>query len=79
MAIKTTYNYKGLEVTEAIIRVERLFGSSKDGWDSLVKVYNKDYSNPIDEFNFQVPFKEDERGYKTIYDALMAKFDGVEI
>lgn len=79
MAITTTYNYKGLEVNEAIIRVERLFGSSKDGWDSLVKVYNKDYSNPIDEFNFKAEFKEDERGYITIYKALVEKFGGIEI
>ena len=79
MAIKTTYNYKGLEVNEAIIRVERLFGSSKDGWDSLVKVYNKDYSNPIDEFNFKSEFKEEERGYITIYKSLTEKFGGIEI
>lgn len=79
MAIKTIYSYKGLEVTEAIIRVERLFGSSRDGWDSLVKVYSKDYSNPIDEFNFKVEFKEDERGYITIYKSLTEKFGGIKI
>ena len=113
MAIKTDYNFKGIEVKDAIIRVIRIFGSSKEGWNSLVGVYTQtkeiipavekveqvgfpdeaNYVAPIEakesyevirdnlieEFNFQVPFKEDERGYKTIYEALMSKYGGVEV
>ena len=41
MAIKTNYNFKGIQVPEAIIRVDRLWGSSKEGWTALVGVYNK--------------------------------------
>ena len=41
MAIKTTYNYKNIEVKDAIIRVDRLWGSSKEGWTALVGVYTK--------------------------------------
>lgn len=41
MAIKTKYNFKGIQVPEAIIRVDRLWGSSKEGWTALVGVYNK--------------------------------------
>ena len=41
MAIKATYNFKGIKVPEAIIRVDRLWGSSKEGWTALVGVYNK--------------------------------------
>ena len=41
MSIKTTYNFKGVEVKDAIIRVDRLWGSSKEGWTALVGVYNK--------------------------------------
>ena len=40
MAIKTNYNFKGIEVKDAYIRVDRLWGSSKEGWNSLVGVYN---------------------------------------
>lgn len=110
MAIKTTYNFKGVEVKDAIIRVDRLWGSSKEGWTALVGVYiqtkeivpavekveqigfpgepnyvapveAKDsyeviINNLIEEFNFQAPFKEDERGYETIYKALMDKYGG---
>lgn len=113
MAIKTDYNFKGIEVKDATIRVIRIFGSSKEGWNSLVGVYTQtkeiipavekveqvgfpdepNYVAPIEakesyeivrdnlieEFNFQVPFKEDERGYKTIYEALTAKYGGVEV
>lgn len=41
MSIKTKYNFKGIEVKDAIIRVDRLWGSSKEGWTALVGVYNK--------------------------------------
>ena len=41
MAIKTNYNFKGIEVKDAYIRVDRLWGSSKEGWTALVGVYNK--------------------------------------
>ena len=113
MSIKTNYNFKGIEVKDVTIKVIRIFGSSKEGWNSLVGVYTQtkeiipavekveqvgfpgdpNYVAPIqakesyevisdnliEEFNFQAPFKEDERGYKTIYEALMAKYGGIEI
>lgn len=42
MSIKVeNYNFKGIQVPEAIIRVDRLWGSSKEGWTALVGVYNK--------------------------------------
>lgn len=41
MSIKTNYNFKGINIPEAIIRVDRLWGSSKEGWTALVGVYNK--------------------------------------
>jgi len=40
MAIKTNFNYKGIEVKDAVIKVNRLFGSKQEGWNSLVGVYN---------------------------------------
>ena len=41
MAIKVDkYNFKGIEVKDAIIKVNRLFGSKQDGWNSLVDVYH---------------------------------------
>lgn len=87
MAIKVAnYNFKGVSIKDAIIRVERLFGSSKEGWNSLVTVTFENKENPenivfeqIEDFNFQAPFNKDERGYVTIYKALMDKFEGTEV
>ena len=95
MAIKTNYNFKGIEVKDAYIRIDRLFGSSKEGWNSLVGVYNttvevveatddteattKEVLNLIEEFNHQASYKEDERGYVSVYNSLTEKFGGVEI
>lgn len=121
MAIKTNYNFKGIEVKDATIRVIRIFGSSKEGWNSLVGVYTTTketipaveevteqrlvteaaeeveavYETVIvteakeayevtrdellEEFNFQVPFNKDERGYETIYKALTAKYGGEQV
>ena len=95
MAIKTNYNFKGIEVKDAIIRVINLSGSSSRGWDSLVGVYNtiietvpatdeqeeatREVVNLIEEFNHSVDFKEDERGYVTVYKSLIEKYGGVEV
>ena len=40
MSIKTNYNFKGIEVKDVVIRIDRLWGSSKEGWTALVDVYN---------------------------------------
>lgn len=98
MAIKTTYDFNGIEVKDAIIKIERIFGSRAEGWNSLINVYvirqepttvtNEDGTTEeklidvykkIDEFNFSVPFKEEERGYKTLYTALIEKYGGERV
>ena len=95
MAIKTNYNFKGIEVKNAIIRLINLSGSSSRGWNSLVGVYNttvetipatdeqeevtREVMNLIEEFNHSVDFKEDERGYVTVYKSLTEKFGGEEV
>jgi hypothetical protein len=98
MAIKTDYNFKGINVLDATIRIIRVFGSSREGWSSLVGVYNttietieakefepaieastKEVLNLLEEFNFNVPFSEDKRGYKSLYEGLMAKYGGVRV
>jgi hypothetical protein len=39
MSIQTTYSLYNVQVPGAIIRVDRLWGSSKEGWTALVGVY----------------------------------------
>lgn len=94
MAIKTNYMFRGVEIPGATLRVIRIFGSSKEGWNSLVGVYNTELKyiptefereealeevlNLIEEFNFQTPFSANERGYISVYKALQERFGGVE-
>ena len=113
MSIKTKYNFKGILIPEVTIRVIRIFGSSKEGFNSLVGVYittketvpaveavsqigfpgEANYvaevkaveahevtkEELIEDFTFQVPFNVDERGYETVYKALMAKYGGEQV
>jgi hypothetical protein len=88
MSIKTTYNFHNVSIHNAIIKIDRLWGSSKEGWTSLVGVYTTEIvpavdgqpettrMNKITDFNRHVPYKADERGYVTSYEALMAEFGG---
>jgi hypothetical protein len=94
MAIKTNYNFKGIEVKDAYIRIDRLFGSSKEGWNSLVCVYNttietveateeteattKTVFNKLEEFNFNAAYNENERGYVSLYNAIKEKYSGID-
>lgn len=39
MAIQTNYDFNGLTIHNAYVRIDRLWGSSKEGWNSLVGVY----------------------------------------
>lgn len=81
MSIKTNYNFKGIEIENAIIRIIRIFGSSKEGWNSLVGIYSttKDAENLIEEFNHKVEYNENENVYETIYNSLTVKYGGIKI
>lgn len=39
MSLKTNYNFKGIDLPNAIIKINRLWGSSKEGWTALVGVF----------------------------------------
>lgn len=39
MAISKSIDFKGLPVSAAYIRVNRIFGGKKEGWNALVMVY----------------------------------------
>ena len=74
MSLKTNYNFKGIEVKDAVIRVDRLWGSSKEGWTALVGVYNlkqevqsADEESGIEECIKTVYNKIDEFNYSVPY------------
>ena len=39
MAIRGQYAFRGLNVPDGFVRIERMWGSPREGWDMLVHVY----------------------------------------
>jgi hypothetical protein len=58
MSIKTTYNLYNVQIPNAIIRIDRLWGSSKEGWTALVGVYTTEVIPAISAVG-----EEGEEGY----------------
>ena len=115
MTIKTNYDFNGIEIPNAIIRIDRLWGSSREGWTALIGVYIEKEAPAVAEvteeqivtdeegvettstvivaegrdayteliqitdFNRSCQYKENERGYVSMYQALTDEFGGVEI
>lgn len=76
MAIQCNYDFNGILIPNAYIRVDRVTGSSKEGWNSLVGVYNVvgDEKKLITQFNKSTSYSENERGYVSLYNALKADY-----
>ena len=85
MSIKTNYDFNGLSIQDAIIRIDRLWGSSREGWSSLVGVYMEkevpagSRLQKLTEFNHSAPYIKDENGYISLYNSLTEKFGGVQV
>ena len=58
MSIKTTYNLHNVQIPNAIIRIDRLWGSSREGWTSLVGVYTTELVPAVEAVGV-----EGEEGY----------------
>jgi hypothetical protein len=58
MSIKTNYNLYNVQIPDAIIRVDRLWGSSKEGWTALVGVYTTETVSAVEAVG-----EEGEEGY----------------
>ena len=39
MALQANYNFRGITIQNAYIRIERVFGGKKEGWNSVVAVF----------------------------------------
>lgn len=76
MAISTKYIFNGIEINNAYIRVDEISGSKVKNWKALIGVYLNDNGilNKIDSFNIVARYKEDERGYFSLYTLLKNKF-----
>lgn len=68
---------EGVLFKDAVIRIDRIWGSSKEGWTALVGVWVKEFK--VHEFNHFCNFVIDERGYETMYRSLKTKYGGEDV
>lgn len=47
MALQASINFNGIAIPKAYIRVSRVFGGKREGWNSVVDIYaDEAYANP---------------------------------
>ncbi|MDR3414226.1 MAG: hypothetical protein P4L87_25240 [Formivibrio sp.] len=63
MAIVTPLNYRGIDLPAAYIRVNRVFGGKREGWNSVVGIYANQAAAadqaPLEEFNQAAAYSPD--------------------
>lgn len=74
MAILADVSFNDVPVSEAYVKIERIWGSSKEGWSALVSEStskeNADKSKNFNTFNFSTPYVEGVNCYTSMYGAL---------
>ena len=78
MAITQSYDFQGVTISNAYIRVDRVYGGKREGWNSVVSVYASQEAaetcTPLEQFNQSAPYDECEMNpYKKLYTALKAE------
>jgi hypothetical protein len=71
MAIQCAVDFNGLQIPNAYIRIDRIFGGKREGWNSVVGVYaNAEAAAPVETFNASAPYVADECPFCAVYTAL---------
>ena len=79
MAITVNKEIKGIQVNNAYIRIDRIFGGKKEGWNSLVGVYaNAEATEPIEQFNCPAPYDKNETNPFVIIYGAIKQLEGFE-
>ena len=78
MALAQAITFNGLSVPNAYIRVDRIFGGKREGWNSVVSVYASQEAAeiyaPLEQLNQSAPYDDGEMNpYKKLYAALKAE------
>ncbi|MDD3150984.1 MAG: hypothetical protein PHV68_09130 [Candidatus Gastranaerophilales bacterium] len=78
MAITQSYDFQGVTISNAYIRVDRVFGGKREGWNSVVSVYASQEASetcaPLEQLNQSAPYDDGEMNpYKKLYAALKAE------
>ena len=61
-------NYKGgKEVKNAYLKLERVWGSPKEGWNAFVGVYERNATHPVETFHVTTPFVDGVNPFDSLY------------
>lgn len=79
MALSKDITLKGLQVSDAYIRIDRIFGGKSEGWQALVGVYaNAETTEPIEQFNCPAPYDKNETNPFVIIYGAIKQLEGFE-
>jgi hypothetical protein len=75
MALTQSITFNGLSVPNAYIRVDRIFGGKRDGWNSVVSIYASAEASsscePLKQFNCYTEYSAiEENPYVLLYHAI---------
>lgn len=85
MALQADVIFNNIPVTQAYVKIERLFGSKKENWGCvLVYAVNKEAADKGEYFdtkNFYANYVHGEQAYVTLYKAIKEKLhtDAVDV
>ena len=78
MALQTVLNFTGIDLAAAYIRVDRIFGGKREGWNSVVGVYaNAEAAvdqQPLETYNQAADYVAEANPLGLIYTALAQKY-----
>ncbi len=61
-------DYKGAkDIKNAYIKLERIWGSTKEGWNAFVGVYHKGSTTPDETFHVTTPFVDGVNPFDSLY------------
>lgn len=71
MAIRATYNTGAITINNAVIKLDRIWGSKKEQWNAWVHVFRSESdSTPVEVFSVSAQYVEGENPYVALYDAV---------
>lgn len=78
MALQTALNFKGIDLPAAYVRVDRIFGGKREGWNSVVGVYASAEAaadqQPLETFNQAAEYVAQANQLALVYAALKLKY-----
>ncbi len=75
MALTQSITFGGIEIPNAYIRIDRIFGGKREGWNSVVSVYASQEAaadcEPLKQFNVPAEYSAiEENPYILLYRAI---------